>query len=72
MTDEWMEVLKAMPYNSSKYNTIVVLIILVEKAGKTIHLLKKKSKVRVGGQKRRKVAIIYSFEEYKRQRDSQA
>ena len=72
VTDEWMEVLKAMPYNSSKYNNIVVLTILVEKAGKTIHLLKKKSKVRVGGQKRRKVALIYSFEEYKKQKDQAA
>ena len=64
LTDEWYSVLEQMPYNSRKYLPMMMLTIAIGKSGKTLHLLKKKSKARVGGQKRRKIEIAGTLAEY--------
>ena len=41
-----------------------ILLISIEKNGKTLHLLKSGSKPTLGGKKRQKVPILGSFGEY--------
>ena len=46
VTDEWFEQLKSMPFTSSKYSIFIFILILlvIEKNGKTLFLLKQSSK----------------------------
>ena len=43
----------------------LLILLSTEKNGKTLHLLKAKSKATPAGKKRKKVALLGSFESYK-------
>ena len=62
-TDEWMEQLQMLPYKSCKHSIQLLLIHIhnIEKNGKTLYLLKQKSKATKPKKKRKIIPLLGSI-----------
>ena len=65
-TEEWYEALQSLPFKSSRYSILFFMtwIFGIVKPGKTLYLLKQKSKVRATGKKRKVIPLMGTIQDY--------
>ena len=66
ITEEWLNELSRMPFVSRKFcfNLWLTLFLYIEKRGKTLHLLKAKSKKINPNKRRKKIPLLGSIKDY--------
>lgn len=62
ITDDWLEKLQAIPYISCKFTLLIDP--LVERRGRTVHLLRQKSKDVPQARKRRKIDLLSTPQQF--------
>ena len=67
-TDEWVSNLSAIPFFSKVSIIISLFNTIMQKNGRTLHLLKQGSKAQPASRKRKKYSVVGTLQEYKKQK----